>query len=315
MKYIILSFCLFISQLVSGQAVTNDPSINLSKVSIQSTMDGVVQPLYYYKSTAKKNKPLVVQLHSWSYSADSLKTVGLDFEAISKDYNYIFPNFRGINNHIKACCSDFVISDIDQAIDWAIKNMKVDKKQIYIVGYSGGGFATFAMYMKSRHKIKAFSAWVPIGDLESWYKESLERRNKYSREIISCTTETGTFDPLKARERSPQFWATPVKKRKKSIIQIFAGIHDGYTGPVPISQSANFYNKLLTDYEVKDSSLYVSAKDLDYMLKNRSFTDSNVLKLGDKKIHYQRKSGNISLTIFEGGHDMLSEVVFDSLNK
>jgi hypothetical protein len=52
------------------------------------------------------------------------------------------------------------------------------------------------------------------------------------------------FDSLKAKERSPLVWTTPVKKRKKSTLQIFAGIHDGHNiGVVPISQSISFYNK------------------------------------------------------------------------
>eukprot|EP01034_Spumella_vulgaris_P027206 gene27206-33895_t len=81
---------------------------------------------------------------------------------------------------------DYVIADIDEAIDWALKNMDVDKTNIYIVGYSGGGYATLAMYMKSRHSIKAFSAWASIADLTAWYAESLERKNKYVQEIIAC---------------------------------------------------------------------------------------------------------------------------------
>ncbi len=306
---------LCIGKPYSGQTITNNPTNILTRDSIKSSMDGTAQTIYYYKSTAKKSMPLVVQLHSWSYSADSLKTVGLDMETISKNYNYLFPDFRGINNHIKACCSNYVIADLDEAIDWALKNMNVDRKQIYIVGFSGGGYATLAMYMKSRHKIKAFSAWVPIADLESWYGESVDRKNKYSAEIIKCTTETESFDALKARDRSPQFWETPVKKRRKSTIQIFAGIQDGHTGPVPISQSVNFYNKLLSNHGIADSLLYVSPTDLDYMLKQQTFNVSTDLKIGDRIIYYQKKSGRIMLTIFDGGHEMLSKEVFEYLNK
>ncbi len=193
--------------------------------------------------------------------------------------------------------------------------MNVDRNQIYIAGYSGGGYATLAMYMKSRHRIKAFSAWVPIADLERWYKESVERKNKYPAEIIKCTTETASFDTLKARDRSPQFWKTPVKKRSKSTLQIFAGIHDGYTGPVPISQSVGFYNKLLADNGISDTLQYVSQKDLDYMLTKQTFNVSNNVKIGDRIVYYQRKSGRIMLTIFEGGHEMLSKEVFESLDK
>ena len=309
MRYLFFPLFCSISLLTYGQVMPNKPTNSLTKDSIKSTIDGNTQIFYYYKSTAKKKMPLIVQLHSWSYPVDSLRTRRVDIEAISNNYNYLFPNFRGVNNHIKACCSDYVISDIDEAIDWAKKNMNVDINHIYIVGESGGGYATLAMYMKSRHKIKAFSAWVPISDLGNWYQESVERKNKYAAEIIKCTTETDFFDSLNARERSPLFWKTSVKKRKNSFIQIFTGIHDGYTGPVPISHSVNFYNKLLSDHGISDSSLYVSKKDLDFMLNEQTYNVPFKLKIGDRTVYYQKRAKNIMLTIFEGGHEMLSKEV------
>lgn len=309
MRYLLFALFCSICLLTSGQVITNRPIKNLTRDSIKSKMDGNEQLIYYYKSTDKKPTPLIVQLHSWSYPVDSLKTTELDIEVISNNYNYLFPNFRGVNNHIRACCSNYVISDIDEAIDWAIKNMTVDRSQIYIVGVSGGGYATLAMYMKSRHKIKAFSAWVPISDLGNWYRESVERKNKYAAEIIKCTSETEYFDSAKAKDRSPQSWKTPVKKRKNSTIQIFTGIHDGYTGPVPISHSVNFYNKLLSDNGIADSLLYVSQKDLDYMVNKQAFTVTGNLKIGNRTVYYQKKAKNIMLTVFEGGHEMLSKEV------
>lgn len=287
----------------------------LEKGSITSSLDGNEQVFYYYTSTGKKSRPLIVQLHSWSYTADNLQTLGLDTFAINSNYNYIFPNFRGVNNHAKACCSEFVLADIDEAIDWAIKNMPVDKKQIYIIGYSGGGFATLAMYMKSRHTIKGFSAWAPISDLVAWYGESVERKNRFANQIIQCIGATDKFDTLMAKARSPLYWPTPVKKRKNSSLQIFAGIHDGYNdGPVPISQSINFYNKLQAESGEKDSSNYVNTNDLNIMMKTQTYPSSTKYgKLGNKTIHYQKQSKKIKLTVFEGAHDLLSEQALESI--
>ena len=293
----------------NGQSTNqNSPQTFLIKDSIKSALDGYTQIFYYCKSTDTKPKPLIVQLHSWSYPADSLKTIDLDVIVKEKNYNYVFPNFRGVNNHPKACCSEFVISDIDECIDWALKNMNVDKKQIYVIGYSGGGYATLAMYMKSRHSIKAFSAWASISDLVAWYGQSVERRNKYAREIISCIGAGNQFDSLKAKERSPLAWATPVKKRKKSSLQIFAGIHDGHNNAVvPISQSISFYNKVIQDYKEKDISKYVSKEDEKIMLNTQTFPSyDTVKKIAGKAIYYQKSSKKIMLTIYDGGHDMLS---------
>ena len=286
----------------------------LKKDSILSSLDKNTQVFYYDKSTASKPKPLVVELHSWSNSADSQKDI-LAEQTHAKNWNYIFPNFRGVNNHPKACCSEFVIADIDEAIDWALKNMNVDKKNIYVVGNSGGGYATMAMYMKSRHNIRAFSAWSSISDLATWYEESVERKNKYATEIIQCTGANGVFDDQKARERSPLFWEIPLKKRKKSSLQIYAGIHDGYTGSVPISQSIKFYNKLLIDANETDDTRYVSAEDANTMLKTQTFPVKKTIKTIDNRaILYQKSSKKITLTIFEGTHEILKNVALDLIN-
>ena len=309
MKSLLTWLICIINVCASGQNTNqNQLAAFLNKDSINSTLDGNLQVFYYYKSNNKKPEPLIVQLHSWSYPADSLKTIGLDSISKNKNYNYIFPNFRGVNNHSKACCSDFVITDIDEAIDWALQNMNVDKNRIYVIGYSGGGYATLAMYMKSRHNISGFSAWASISDLVAWYGESTERKNKYANEIVSCIGTNNIFDTLKAKERSPLFWTTPVKKRKKCVLQIFAGIHDGYNGPVPISQSINFYNKLLSDFRETDTSKYVNNEDLKFMVNTQSFPYSNSSnKIGNRTIHYQKASKKVMLTIFEGGHEILSK--------
>ncbi len=286
----------------------------LKKDSIQSSLDKNTQVFYYDKSNAPKPKPLVVELHSWSNTADSQKDI-LAEQAHAKNWNYIFPNFRGVNNHPKACCSEFVITDIDEAIDWALKNMNVDKKNIYVVGNSGGGYATMAMYMKSRHNIRAFSAWSSISDLAAWYEESVERKNRYGPEIIQCTGANGVFDEEKARERSPLFWETPIKKRRNSILQIYAGVHDGYTGSVPISQSIKFYNKLLIDTDETDDARYVSAEDASIMLKTQSFpTKKPIKKIDNRAVLYQKSSKKITLTIFEGTHEILKNVALDLID-
>ena len=156
MKSVILFVLCLVGFFANGQTTDNASNKGfLKKDSIKSSIDGVSQGFYYSRSTDTKPAPLIVQLHSWSFPADSLKTIGLDIEANRKNYNYLFPDFRGVNNHPKACCSEFVIADIDESIDWALKNMNVDKKRIYVIGYSGGGYATLAMYMKSRHNIRS----------------------------------------------------------------------------------------------------------------------------------------------------------------
>lgn len=285
----------------------------LQKDSIRSSLDGNVQAFYYDKSTTSAPQPLVLALHSWSNSVESQPPLAAE-EAHTKGWNYIFPNFRGVNNHPKACCSEYALTDLDEAIDWALAHLNVDRKRIYVIGHSGGGYATMAMYMKSRHAIASFSAWCGITDLAAWYSESSERKNKYAAEILQCTDAGTTLDRAKALERSPLYWKTPVRKRKTSQLRIYAGIHDGHTGSVPISQSINFYNKLLTDFGVRDQSRYVSEQEAATMLQTQAFPTANPSKTIDNRaIHYQKTANRITLTLFEGGHEFLPIAAMENL--
>ena len=298
---------------ISCQLVFAQRPDYLKKDSIQSSIDSNNQVFYYASSTSATPKPLVVELHSWSNTAESQKGMVAE-QAHAKNWHFIFPNFRGVNNHPKACVSDFVIADIDEAIDWAIKNLNVDTQQIYIVGVSGGGYATLAMYMKSRHQIRAFSAWVSITDLAAWYGESVERKNKYAAEIIQCIGSNNSFDAQNAIDRSPLYWKTPIKKRENSLLNIYAGVHDGYSGSVPISHSIRFYNKLLTDMNEKDNSKFVGVDDMTTLIKTQAFPITGTpKKLGDRAIVYEKSSNHIYLTIFEGTHEILYSEVLEHL--
>lgn len=301
---------LIIIVLNSNSAISQRPNY-LKMDSIFSSLDNSSQVIYYEKSASSKPQPLVVELHSWSNSSSSQMELLAD-QSKAKGWNYILPNFRGVNNHIKACCSEYVISDIDEAIDWAIKNMKIDKKRIYIIGNSGGGYATMAMYMKSRHAVNTFSAWSSISDLRKWYEESVERKNKYGPEILLCTDSGDKINNQKAWDRSPLFWNTPIKLRKKSKIQIYAGVHDGHTGSVPISHSIDFYNKLLFDYGVTSEANFVSKADAETLLTTQKFVRSGIIyKIDDREIIYRKTNKNINLTIFEGGHEILRNTALD----
>jgi pimeloyl-ACP methyl ester carboxylesterase len=287
----------------------------IKKDSIRSKLDDSSQVFYFDKSATLNPQPLVVELHSWSNTSSSQLEILAD-QAHKKGWNWIFPNFRGVNNHIKSCCSEYVIADIDEAIDWAIKNMSIDKNKIYVIGNSGGGYATMAMYMKSRHDIKAFSAWSSISDLSKWYDESVDRKNRYGPEILKCIGSNLKLENQKAWDRSPAFWDVPIKKRRNSFIQIYAGIHDGYTGSVPISHSIDFYNKVLFDFFENDNDKYVSETDAETLILTQSFVDNTASKSIDNRIvHFHKSTKKASITIFEGGHEILRNVALDLLEK
>ncbi len=308
---------LIVSKWDNATATKSWPEL-CKKVEIKSTLDQEIQPAYFFSSNQKK-RPLIVSLHTWSGNYEQKDD--LVFQCIDLDYNYIHPDFRGPNQNFKACGSAYVLQDIDDAISFAIEHGNVDSHNIHILGASGGGFATLLAYMNSKHPIKTFSAWVPISDLQNWYYQSEGRGNKYAYDIARSTVKNPDFDAKnyyldrqEAIRRSPLYMQVPVKRRLKSKLYLFTGIHDGYTGSVPISQSLNFYNKVVSDFNPNAGSAMIPVADINEMLAARNFASNSRKMIGDRKIHYYRGYKDlVEITVFEGGHECLTEVALDHI--
>ncbi|MDA3787742.1 MAG: prolyl oligopeptidase family serine peptidase [Desulfobacula sp.] len=278
-----------------------------SLVTISSSADGTDQAAYFLRAQFGLPKPLVVSLHTWSgdYSQND------PLAQMSKDarWNYIHPNFRGPNWTVDACLSEKVIADIDDAIQYAIDNGNVDIGNTFVVGASGGGYVTLGTYLKTRHRVRAFLSWVPISDLSAWYYQSLNSNSKYAKDILKCTSDGTVLNEREARLRSPLFWNVPEKP--KSRLEIYVGINDGYTGSVPISHSILFYNRIA---QLLGNQGYLVSQDEIVKLLTRGIGHrSDLGVLGDRRIYFRRGTDRLSLTVFDGGHEMLPDYCFNRM--
>ena len=283
---------------------------DFSIVEINSSLDSNIQKAYFYKSKSNKPEPLIVSLHTWSgyYSQkDELAKICKE-----KDLNYIHPDFRGANWTKDACCSELALNDIDDAITYAMENSNIDTTKIFVIGVSGGGYATLSTFMKSKHNINKFSAWASISDLIAWYNQSEMRNSKYAKNILDCTASKDGLNIVNAKQKSPIYWNTPTEKLINSKLYIYAGIYDGIQGSVPITHSINFYNKLLTDLSVLDTLKYVSDIEKLKLLEFRKPL-GNYGSIGERTICLKKEYGNLCLIIFEGNHEMLTEFALNEL--
>jgi hypothetical protein len=260
------------------------------RLQIPSSKDGVLQDAYALRSTEGNKAPLVVSLHTWSGNYEQEDPLAERMRAAG--FNYIHPDFRGPNNTPDSCASNLAIQDIDDAIAYCIENMNVDTHRIYVVGVSGGGHATCATYFHSVHPISAFFAWVPITDSHAWCLQSKQRKLKYASDIEKVCG--GSFDLDTAIERSPLMMEVPERTAR---LHLFAGINDGYTGSVPITHSVNLFNRLSTPQEQIDDETIIR-------LLSKTVEPTGE-KIGEREIWHQSESSRSTLTIFEGGHEML----------
>lgn len=273
-------------------------------VEIRSTADGSMQKARFYASAAKENAPLIVSLHTWS--GDFNQEDPLAEEMILRGWNYIHPDFRGPNNRPEAGGSDLVIADIEDAINYALRNSDADPSDVHIIGVSGGGYATLAAYMKINYPVRSFNAWAAISDLEAWYDECSSRKLKYTEDLENLTTGGTHFDEAEARRRSPMHMSFPGNKRAGACLNIFAGISDGYSGSVPITHSINFFNTISRTKYPGELSLAVPDSIIIKLLGRQVNPQNyNEKKLAGRNVYLSSAAPDLRLTIFEGGHEMI----------
>jgi lysophospholipase L1-like esterase len=147
---------------------------------------------------------------------------------------------------------------------------------------------------------------VPISNLIDWYWESKGRNSTYATDIEQVAMNNNQMNWQELNTRSPIMLPFPGDKRKNATLNIYAGVHDGYTGSVPVSHSILFYNKIASELYPGDINKQVADSTLlSLIIKQLNPSADTTLKLGGRKIHLLKQMPGLSLTIFEGGHEML----------
>lgn len=284
-----------------------------------SKLDGEKQPILYWapESASKRPTPLFVFLHSWSadYTQDNSKWM---VECVRRNWIWIHPNFRGINQTPKACGSKFARQDILDAIQFAREKWKVDSTRVYIAGVSGGGHMSLLMAGHHPDEFSAVSAWVGPMDLIEWHRfHTIDGKpDKYAQMIeLSLGGPPGTSPEIDAdyRDRSPVF---NLSNTGDLPISILAGVQDGHAGSVPVSHSLIAFNEIAKAH----GSATISEEDIQSLVKDRRLwhpQPSDIVEdpvLG-RQIHLQRTSRSSVVTIFEGGHESIPESAFSWLEK
>lgn len=283
-----------------------------------SDLDGERQPLLHWapKTAADEPTPMLVFLHSWSsdYQQDNSKWLRLCAE---RNWIWLHPNFRGVNQSPKACGSRYARQDVLDAITFARNRWNVDPQRIYLAGVSGGGHMALLMAGHHPQEFSAVSAWVGPTDLAEWHRfhTTNGEPQKYAVMIErSLGGAPGTSAGIDAeyRERSSVFHLQRVADLPVSI---WAGVDDGHTGSVPIRHSLTAFNAiagahrdpLISETEMSELS---TLKRLTSPLASDLERDQTL----GKEILLRRCSGESMITIFDGGHESHPDVALEWLS-
>ena len=289
-------------------------------VRVKSSVDGSMQPCWFWAPEKAKTEavPLIVGLHTWSmdYTTKANYAPSLRY-AQKRGWAMVGPNFRGPNKTPPACGSDLAVQDILDAVEYAKGRVKVDASRVYIVGGSGGGHMTLLMAGRDPEGWAGCAAFCPISDLARWHADSLlahpGRGKVYAKMMEKACGGTPAEKPDEYSRRSPLTWLANAKKAGVPVY-IVTGIHDGWTGSVPVGHAIRAFNALADEKDrvsEADIAAIEETQKIPSTLKGESQKDP--FYAAKNTIHFRRTSGNVRLTLFEGGHGGNFPAAFDFL--
>lgn len=209
----------------------------MTEYLVKSSIDGSMQPILFKKAQGEEKRPLLVVLHTWSFTRSGPLPRIKPF-AEKHNFNLLLPEFRGPNlvtnpNCKEACASPIARQDVLDAIDYATTNFEVDTDNILLFGCSGGGHMALMMSGVRPELFRAVAAFVPITNLAKWYTQN----ENYAPHVKACC---GTKAEM--LRRSPVSFMDGISKAN---VKIFAGKYDPV---VPVSHSEDFYYNMKKKY-------------------------------------------------------------------
>ncbi|MBN1291647.1 MAG: prolyl oligopeptidase family serine peptidase [Candidatus Latescibacteria bacterium] len=298
------------------------PDMNIQEISIQSTYDNASQKAKYLKARGDK-RPLLVALHTWSFNYEQDAAGEYFTRCYDRDWNCIFPDFRGPNNNSLAGGSEAALQDILDAVAWASENLSIDHRRIFLAGASGGGYMSLLSAGNSPSTWTAVSAWVPISDLVRWHEETLARDLRYYEDVENVCGGAPGVSPEVDREYKKRSPVSNLWRAHIIPVDINAGIHDGHAGKggegsVPVGHSIRAFNEL-AKAAGKHGDI-IPEEVISYIEQNESVPEKTDEVIADseiygRKIHLRRNSGLARLTLFEGGHEIIYDAVFSWFEK
>lgn len=158
----------------------------------------------------------------------------------------------------------------------------------------------------------AVSAWCAISDLTAWHEECRNAGRKYWKDILAIVGGVPGSSPeidRQLRLRSPLF---SIVKAKDVPLDLNAGIRDGHTGSVPIHHTLDVFNVIAQQHDAP----LIDFKTIERLSRGGHPESSEAYDpTYARTIYLRRAAGPSRVTIFDGGHEDISDAALAWLEK
>ncbi|MEQ1824688.1 MAG: prolyl oligopeptidase family serine peptidase [Pirellula sp.] len=275
----------------------------VQRINYLSGADQSQQPSLFYDPGGSDAKPLLIALHTWSGNYTQSNSAYAVW-CIEKRWVMMHPDFRGVNDRPEACGSEQAVQDIMSAVEHAKRVARIDENRIYLIGASGGGYASLLMAGRAPELWAGVSAWCPIYDLKTWHSENKARGLKYAQMLERvCGGAPGTDAKTDEQYlvRSASAW---LMEANGVHLSINTGITDGHDGSVPVSHTLNAFNAVSQESEKIPDSLIARLVQEPRLPSDLKIPPNDPL-FASKSVLFRRASRNAQVTLFQGGHEII----------
>jgi len=246
--------------------------------------------------------PMVVALHSWSFTLEQRHTE-FETETTSRGWIYLFPNFRGVDDHPEACGSELAQQDVLDAVAWARAHYKIDEKRIYLWGWSGGGHMALQMATRQPDLWAAVSAWAGITDMAAYYREYLQEQPPITtRQLSACMGGAPGSSAAVDTQYSLRSPITNLARASKIPMDIWNGNNDTDVSPTHALLASNRLAEATNSVKVSADEIAQLARRNGRLDRPQASDTVMDASLG-REVFLRRTAGPSRVTIYSGGHE------------
>lgn len=288
--------------LAAWQQVVPD----VQDVEIASSAGEEVQDALWLEPQGDRQRPLLVVLHSWSTRYLQYFSTPYARWADQEGWAMVAPDFRGVFERPEATGSDAAVQDVVDAIDWAILRGGVDAERVFVVGFSGGGMMSLLLAGRHPDRLAGAVSWVPVHDLVDWYAYNRDEQPDalYQQQIASScggdpTREDGPRSSCE--QRSPR---AHLDAAREAGLPVYLG-HGLADRTVPPDHAVRAFDQLADDSDrlPRPVTGAVAGGQLPDEVPGEQAED--FFDEQDPEVLLARRSGPVTLVLFEGEHDMV----------